>query len=63
MVEEQVNLKLSARTTEIKNQVIQQLQSDIDKRVESVVNLKGNRLFGGEGSERFFATSGGDNTL
>ena len=40
MVEEQVNLKLSDRTTEIKNQVIQQLQSDIDKRVESVVNLK-----------------------
>ena len=40
MVEEQVNLKLSDRTTEIKSQVIQQLQSDIDKRVESVVNLK-----------------------
>ena len=40
MVEEQVNLKLSDRTTAIKNQVIQQLQSDIDKRVESVVNLK-----------------------
>ncbi|MEM7590808.1 MAG: hypothetical protein AAF383_04705 [Cyanobacteria bacterium P01_A01_bin.83] len=40
IVEEQVNLKLSDRTTEIKNQVIQQLQSDIDKRVESVVNLK-----------------------
>ncbi|HEY9771576.1 MAG TPA: hypothetical protein V6C71_24295 [Coleofasciculaceae cyanobacterium] len=40
MVEEQVNLKLRDRSTEIKNQVIQQLQSDIDKRVESVVNLK-----------------------
>ena len=40
MVAEQVNLKLSDRTTEIKNQVIQQLQSDLDKRVESVVNLK-----------------------
>jgi hypothetical protein len=40
MVAEQVNLKLSDRSTEIKNQVIQQLQSDIDKRVESVVNLK-----------------------
>ena len=40
MVEEQVNLKLNDRTTEIKNQVIQQLQGDIDKRVESVVNLK-----------------------
>lgn len=40
MVSEQVNLKLSDRSTEIKNQVIQQLQSDIDKRVESVVNLK-----------------------
>ena len=40
MVSEQVNLKISDRSTEIKNQVIQQLQSDIDKRVESVVNLK-----------------------
>ncbi|MEO1466734.1 MAG: hypothetical protein AAFR89_11030, partial [Cyanobacteria bacterium J06633_1] len=40
MVEEQVNLRLSDRTTEIKNQVIQQLQDDIDQRVESVVNLK-----------------------
>ena len=40
MVEEQVNLKISDRSTQIKNQVIQQLQSDLDKRVESVVNLK-----------------------
>ncbi|MGV2829640.1 hypothetical protein [Myxosarcina sp. GI1(2024)] len=40
MVAEQVNLKVSDRSTEIKNQVVQQLQSDIDKRVESVVNLK-----------------------
>lgn len=40
MVSEQVNLKVSDRSTEIKNQVIQQLQGDIDKRVESVVNLK-----------------------
>ncbi|WP_036478869.1 YncE family protein [Myxosarcina sp. GI1] len=40
MVSEQVNLKVSDRSTEIKNQVVQQLQSDIDKRVESVVNLK-----------------------
>lgn len=40
MASEQVNLKVSDRSTEIKNQVVQQLQSDIDKRVESVVNLK-----------------------
>ena len=40
MVAEQVNLKISDRASQIKNQVIQQLQSDIDQRVDSVVNLK-----------------------
>jgi len=40
MVEEQVNLKVANQTQEIKNLVVQQMQTDIDQRIDSVVNLK-----------------------
>ena len=35
-----VNLKISDRSTQIKNQVVEQLQGDIDQRISTVVNLK-----------------------
>ena len=40
MVGEQVNLKIANQTQEIKNLVVQQLQTDIDQRIDSVVNVK-----------------------
>ena len=40
IVDEQVNIRIADRSTEIKNQVVQQLQEDIDRRIDSVVNIK-----------------------
>ena len=40
IVNEQVNLRISEQTQEIKNLVIQQMQSEINERIESSVNLK-----------------------
>ena len=39
-VESVVNLKICDRSTQIKNQVVEQIQGDIDKRINTVVNLK-----------------------
>jgi len=40
IVSEQVNLRISEQTQEIKNLVLQQMQTELNERVESVVNLK-----------------------
>ena len=40
IVSDQVNLTISERTQDIKNLVIQQIQTELNERVESVVNLK-----------------------
>ncbi|MEG5139369.1 hypothetical protein QUB52_20455 [Microcoleus sp. A6-C6] len=40
IVSEQVNLRISEQTLEIKNLVLQQMQTELNERVESVVNLK-----------------------
>ena len=40
IVNDQVHLTISERTQEIKNLVIQQIQTELNERVESVVNLK-----------------------
>jgi hypothetical protein len=40
IVNEQVNVTIAERTQEIKNLVIQQIQTELNERVESVVNLK-----------------------
>ena len=40
IVSEQVNLRIADQTQEIRNLVIQQMQSDIDQRIETAVNLK-----------------------
>ncbi|WP_445175422.1 hypothetical protein, partial [Microcoleus sp.] len=37
---EQVNLRISEQTQEIKNLVVQQMQTELNERIESVVNLK-----------------------
>jgi hypothetical protein len=44
MVSDQVNVTIHEQTQEIKNLVIQQMQTEINQRVESVVNLKINNL-------------------
>lgn len=44
MVSDRVNVAIHEQTQEIKNLVIQQMQTEIDQRVESVVNLKINNL-------------------
>jgi len=40
IVSEQVNLRISEQTQEIKNLVLQQMQTELNERIESVVNLK-----------------------
>ncbi|MEG4518272.1 MULTISPECIES: hypothetical protein [unclassified Microcoleus] len=40
IVSEQVNLRISEQTQEIKSLVLQQMQTELNERVESVVNLK-----------------------
>ncbi|MEO1431978.1 MAG: hypothetical protein AAFS12_12450 [Cyanobacteria bacterium J06632_19] len=35
-----VNLKISNQAPEINNLVVQQIEGDIDKRIDNVVNLK-----------------------
>jgi hypothetical protein len=40
IVSEQVNLRISEQTQEIKNLVVQQMQTELNERIESVVNLK-----------------------
>ncbi|MEG4582555.1 hypothetical protein QUA71_23510 [Microcoleus sp. MON1_C5] len=40
IVSEQVNLRISEQTQEIKNLVLQQMQTELNERVEAVVNLK-----------------------
>jgi hypothetical protein len=40
LVSEQVNLRISEQTQEIKNLVVQQMQTELNERIESVVNLK-----------------------
>ncbi|HEY9297851.1 MAG TPA: hypothetical protein VIQ31_16115, partial [Phormidium sp.] len=40
IVNEQVNLRITEQTQEIKNLVIQQMQNELNQRVESVVNVK-----------------------
>lgn len=40
IVNDQVNLAITEQTQEIKNLVIQQIQTELNERVESVVNLK-----------------------
>lgn len=40
MVDEQVNVTIANQTQEIKNLVVQQMQTDIDQRIDSIVNLK-----------------------
>src|SRR4028119_175991 len=40
LVSEQVNLRISEQTQEIKNLVLQQMQTELNERIESVVNLK-----------------------
>ncbi|MEP6515503.1 hypothetical protein [Microcoleus vaginatus] len=40
IVSEQVNLRISEQTQEIKHLVLQQMQTELNERVESVVNLK-----------------------
>ena len=40
MVDERVNRQLSQHTQEIKKLVVEQMQSDLDKRIDTVVNLK-----------------------
>jgi hypothetical protein len=44
MVSDRVNVTIHEQTQEIKNLVIQQMQTEINQRVESVVNLKINNL-------------------
>ncbi|MCU0540670.1 MAG: hypothetical protein MUE44_00605 [Oscillatoriaceae cyanobacterium Prado104] len=44
MVSDQVNVAIYEQTQEIKNLVIQQMQTELSERVESVVNLKINNL-------------------
>lgn len=44
MVSDQVNVTIHEQTQEIKNLVIQQIQTEINERVESVVNVKINNL-------------------
>ena len=40
MVDEQVNRQLSKHTQDIKNLVVEQMQSEVDKRIDTIVNLK-----------------------
>jgi hypothetical protein len=40
IVSEQVNLRISEQTQEIKNLVVQQMQTELNERIESVVNLR-----------------------
>lgn len=44
IVSDQVNLTISEQTQEVKNLVIQQMQTELNERVESVVNLRINNL-------------------
>lgn len=44
IVSEQVHLRIDEQTQEVKNLVIQQMQAELNSRVESVVNLKINSL-------------------
>ena len=44
IVSDQVNLTINEQTQEVKNLVIQQMQTELNERVESVVNLKINNL-------------------
>ena len=40
MVDEQVNHKLSQQTQDIKQMVVDQMQSEVDQRIDTIVNLK-----------------------
>ena len=40
LVDEQVNQKLSQHTQNVKQMVVEQMQSDVDKRIDTIVNLK-----------------------